>query len=1375
MRALSSLFSLVLLAGAAHAAPPERSVYIVSLEDAPVATYRGTKSLPATAPDATGAKHLKVDAPASRAYLDYLDRRHGEFLDAAKAKLGREVAPRFRYRVAANGMAVELDAEEAKALASMAGVVAVRPDRVQQPQTDAGPPFIGADALWNGNVPGIAATRGEGAVIGVVDSGLNFTHPSFAATGADGYTATNPRGRTFGLCQTTPAHCSGKVIGVYDFTSEGAHDGTDTTGHGSHVASTAAGNVVSATITGHTTTVPLTLSGVAPHASLIVYKACRKDIGCYDSETMAALDQAASDGVDVVNYSIGSLPEDPWTGVRTGRADVASAMLNLRGAGVVPIVSAGNDGPAPGTAGYPANAPWVVAVAAANHNRRFATSLADLAGPAIATTTITGESISGALGTARVVDAADFGFPLCGTGTAAGIDAPGSDNPFPAGTFHGEIVVCRRGVYARVNKGFNVKAAGAGGMVLANTAADAESIVADDHYLPAVHIGFNDAQRLYGLLAQVKQAGGSATASITGTQRSFDARGDVLAGFSSRGPVDPFGGWLKPNITAPGVNIIAASQTGNGLATMSGTSMASPHAAGAAALVRAAHPQWSVAQIESALLTHGIADVLKEDAATPATPADGGAGRVWIPDAVRAQLTFDVSSAEFRAADPLGNGGAGGPSTLNMPYLVDAHCRDACTLTRTVTDNGGGSAWRAELHLPAGAQGAVTPSSFTLGSGARQSFAVSLDVHDSRLAGSWVDGDLTLVNTAGGAPDVKLPVEVYADPGALPSEIRFTATSDGGFRDTSISGLVALSNPRFVGGGLAPVGDDTRVLPQDPTPADLFKTLPRTGAYFTTVPLPRELDANGQPAPATLDVMIYAETSSPTARDVDLYVGIDDNGDGKPQQDEAICFRQGSGAAKSCRIHRAIANAANPPVVWFLEQNVQQGTSADSVRMRYAVATLDSGLAGTDKSYARYGVLRASGPGRTAANAAFDTRLSWSTASFLPGESWMSLFAMSASPNGARFGFVPVFIDVSSSMTRAPKLMSGLDDTLVVRLPAGASHDRVAIDVPPNAGSLTAGMSGTGSADLYVAKSSGEPAPPAIGSSPPVAQAAGSSTNAGSGESVTVSGAALTPGRWYVMPANTGGSIAEVTLRTRLAFASSAASTPDAAYFDPDRSGHGLFLNTGGDQWVAFWYTYLQDGTPAWYLAQAPAPASTDGVWSAPLYRYTWDGATNAGSTVGRLDLVRRGDGALAFDWQLDGTFGSEPFVALTAPGANCAQALGGKVDFSGAWFAPAHSGYGYSVITNADVETEVAYLYDTSGNPRWLYGQNSPFGSGTFALTQYTGFCPTCAYAAIQGTNAGQLVRTFTTPRSGTALVTAGAWQVNDTTAKLTNDIMCR
>src|SRR5436190_4496105 len=369
LAALALCSCVLLTAVAAPASSPARTRYIVTLKDAPLARHRSeVQTLAATSAKsgAEGARaRTKLDAgdAESRAWLEQLDRAHGAFLAQASAKLGRGAEPKQRYRAVANGLALDLTPEEAAALATLPEVAAVAPDRMMKLLTDTGPTYIGATQLWGGNVPGVPGTRGEGVVVGMIDSGLNFAHPSFAATGGDGYTHANPRGKFYGQCVQNPARCNSKLIGIYDYTSEGAQNGTDLDGHGSHTSATAVGNIVQSALPGVSAFLPV--SGVAPHANLIVYKACIKEddgqSSCPLSALISAMDQAVLDGVDRTNYSIGGDVSDPWQGARGGAADQASAMLNVRAAGIVPVVAAGNSGPVLGSVSDPGNAPWVIA------------------------------------------------------------------------------------------------------------------------------------------------------------------------------------------------------------------------------------------------------------------------------------------------------------------------------------------------------------------------------------------------------------------------------------------------------------------------------------------------------------------------------------------------------------------------------------------------------------------------------------------------------------------------------------------------------------------------------------------------------------------------------------------------------------------------------------------------------------------------------------------------------------------------------------------------------------------------------------------------------------------------------------------------------
>lgn len=741
---------------------PLRQTWIVTLVDEPLAARAS-----ADAAKKTRGARADFDSKRSLSYLRLLKDRHHDVLAKGSSKAKRALTPRFDYYYATNGFALELTVEEAEAIKVLPGVRDARPEFHRRLLTDTGPRWIGAHQIWEGGVmPG--PTRGEGVVVGVIDTGLRADHPSFADLSPDGYNHANPRGRYYGRCASGSPGCNDKVIGIYEFTDEAPRDGSDSTGHGTHVASTTLGNPLTVNlVTGSS----IAIGGVAPRASLISYKACRRDAEnpgssgtCPGSALIAAIDQAVADQVDVINYSIGGDPFDPWDGIRNNYAEDARSFLNARAAGIVPIVAAGNDGPGARTVSNPGNAPWVIGVAAASHPRRFVNALADVSSTTGGQSGLRFEGVgfTASLAQSRIVHAKDYGNALCGTGESQGTSPSGGSNPFAPNTFHGEIVICVRGTYARVEKGYNVQQAGAGGMILANAASDGETTVGDEHFLPAVHLGYRAGQELQDLVEQARLAGGQVRGRISGAQREVDdARGDVLASFSSRGPAAPFGGWLKPNIVAPGVDILAAENNASGVAFMSGTSMASPHMAGAAALLVALRPDWSVAQIESALLTTAANSVKNEVGGAMLDAHQAGAGRVVIPDAARAGLYLNVSRQDFLAADPLPDRSA--PTRLNMPYLVNHRCFEQCDLSRTVTANTAGS-WRVDLQLASPATGTVEPQSFELAAGQSRLLAVHVNVGAGRLAGSWVFGQLRLISTAGGV-EQRLPVAIFADAG----------------------------------------------------------------------------------------------------------------------------------------------------------------------------------------------------------------------------------------------------------------------------------------------------------------------------------------------------------------------------------------------------------------------------------------------------------------------------------------------------------------------------------------------------------------------------------------------------------------------------------
>ncbi len=717
------------------------AVYIVQLEGAAVAAYRGdVAGLAATSPRVTGARQLDAESAASQAYADYLRQRHDAFVQTVEQRLGRPVRVVGEFNFVLNAVGLELSAAEAAEVATLPGVEFVQGNERRELHTDHGPGWIGAPALW-GAAASCAAGGfcGEGVIVGIIDTGINHDHPSFADVGGDGYNHTNPfgSGNYKGFCASNPAFCNDKLVGAWDFIFTTTPEDED--GHGSHTASTAAGNFVPGVILqAPTTSFGLDISGVAPHANIIAYNAC-----CLLFDLVAAIDQAVQDGVDVINYSIGGDPANPWTD------SDAQAFLDAREAWVFVATSAGNSGPGAATLGSPGDAPWLLTVGASTHNRAFLNSLVDLntnQGTALAS--MEGRSITAGYGPAAIVYAGASGNALCEAGR------------WPANQFSGQIVVCDRGVNGRVEKGANVKAAGGGGMVLANDAANGYGLSADAHEVPAVHISYADGLVLKNWLANGNS--GHVGRIVGSTVEVGDGYGDLVASFSSRGPNPSTPRALKPDITGPGVDVVAAVASGTGktppeIDSYSGTSMSSPHLAGAAALLVDAHPAWTPAQIQSALMaTARTESQFKDDGITPADPFDLGAGRVDLATATAAGFLLDETRAKYDAANP---GSGGDPSTLNQASLARETCNNTCTWTRTLTSTRAGS-WTVSAVAPAGVAVTASPGAFSF-TAAGQSQTVQFTANVYGLSPNvWRFARVVFTEGSAAAPEAHFPVAV---------------------------------------------------------------------------------------------------------------------------------------------------------------------------------------------------------------------------------------------------------------------------------------------------------------------------------------------------------------------------------------------------------------------------------------------------------------------------------------------------------------------------------------------------------------------------------------------------------------------------------------
>ncbi|WP_420642126.1 S8 family serine peptidase [Candidatus Leptofilum sp.] len=617
-----------------------------------------------------------------------------ETIDAGALKdaLGAYGEVTYEYSRIFNGVALSRVAgANIDAIASMSGVVGIYLDEEVELTTDAGPQWIGAPAMWS--ELGGQENAGEGVIVGILDSGVWPENPSFADPDPNGNPYPAPPG-TYGcdlgsvMVDGTDLgldfECNNKLIGAYRFmetfeANRTMMDGEflsarDNDGHGSHTASTAAGNSnVSADLLGGSLGI---LSGVAPRAQIIAYKVCGSVPGtasCFGSDTVAAVEQAIIDGVDVLNFSVGG-GSDPYNDI------VSLAFLSAYDNGIFVAKSAGNSGPGADTVA--GRSPWVTTVGASTHDRGFVANI-ELTADGGAALTLDGVSITAGFGPAPVVLADDFD----------GLDETDAENgmcntPFPAGTFNGEIVVCKRGVIARVTKSANVAAGGAGGFVLYNPAL--QTLNNDSHWVPAIHIQDTEGVELLDFMANNTNVMGTLSGGIKTT-----VQGDVMAAFSSRGGSGQTLGVSKPDVTGPGVNILAAITPYEAeplgqpslFGFKSGTSMSSPHTAGSAALLKALHPDWTPGQIKSALMTTATVDgVTKEDGVTPVDHFDVGSGRIDLNYAGNPGLTISDSAANYVAhEDDLWNS--------NYPSLYIPSMPGEMTVYRTLQSELDYDAW----------------------------------------------------------------------------------------------------------------------------------------------------------------------------------------------------------------------------------------------------------------------------------------------------------------------------------------------------------------------------------------------------------------------------------------------------------------------------------------------------------------------------------------------------------------------------------------------------------------------------------------------------------------------------------------------------------
>ena len=819
------LLVLAISAAAIGATPAAKSSsgdvksYVVIMEGMPLVAYEGgVDNIQATKPGK--GNQLDVNSKNAKKYDAHL---RAEQNKALKSVGGSQEDKLHSYTVAMNGFAAVLTAEQAEEMARQEGVVKVMDDVMRQPDTDSSPTFLGlteAGGAW------LTGYDGEGVVVGIIDSGIWPEHPSFADDGTlpDAPVLDDSRpncefGNSDHNENDVAFECNNKLIGArqmldtYRFfigaTPDEYDSARDDNGHGTHTASTAAGNAgVEASMFG----IPRgTVSGIAPRAHVVAYKGLG-DLGGFTSDLAAAIDQAVADGVDVINYSIGGGAAGP------GADEIA--FLFADNAGVHVATSAGNSGSGAATLGNPGTMPWMTTVGASTQSRFFQATLVLGDG-----SEYVGASITPGVGEAPLVDAEFAGGDLC---------VPGSLDP---GMVSGKIVLCRRGAIARAAKSQAVAMAGGVGTILYENSDD-NSLFSDTHWTPAVHIDNTPGLAVKAYIASAASPTGEIIAEQVGEWPSAPS----MTYFSSRGPNPISADLIKPDITAPGIQILAGNSPtpiggypGELFQAIAGTSMSSPHIAGLFALIDQANPDWSPAMAKSALMTTAHQDVVDNDRVSQADPFDMGSGHanpgaaVQKGSAFQPGLAYDAGLFEYAAytcGEDFGVFTAGScdflesigvPSeayNLNVPSIGIADVPGSQTVVRTVTSVAQENGWRdysVSVDAPDGYEVSVSPSSFSLKSGDSATYEVTI-TNVSAPAGEWRFGSLTW-NDATGHYDVRSPIAVKGALFAAPAAVSGSGTAGSASFDVSFGYTGSYSAAPHGLSADAPVSD---VIGQDP-------------------------------------------------------------------------------------------------------------------------------------------------------------------------------------------------------------------------------------------------------------------------------------------------------------------------------------------------------------------------------------------------------------------------------------------------------------------------------------------------------------------------------------------------------------------------------
>ena len=847
------------LAGGSDA--EQTRVYIVQLRSPSAAERQASLALPGT--------KFQKDSAAAKAWVADIEDEQQRVL----AKAGPGTRQIYSYRYGLNGFAARMSASQAQKLQHLPEVQNVWEDEVRPMATRHSLSFLGLFDDEDG-LRSVEALDGDGVIIGVIDSGITPEHPALQDTReADrpntcrsGWGETTILGRWLcrryrklpdvqafeppedwnGECVTgerfETTDCNNKLIGARWYI-DGAqetgpiHEGEirsprDADGHGTHTATTAAGNRASASLFG---TLIGDLEGVAPKARVAVYKACWLRPGatrasCNSSDLANAIDAAVADGVDIISYSVGS------SLARTTAPDDL-ALLAATKAGVLAIVAAGNEGPNLGTIGSPAGGPWVLTAAASTRDGESNVEAMEITAPAglagkyavkEAFFTPLLQDVDPIEASLVLVDDDDTSLDTGGTGSVA----DGCQPLINSDEIDGNIAFLQRTGCRFDEMVKNAADAGAVAALVYNIAGDpivmhGESGLSD---IPALMLGQADANLI---LAEFDDGVDVSVVLDKGFLLTSSDAGNEMASFSARGPA-PIPDILKPDLTAPGVNILAGfspdsafSTPGENFAYLSGTSMSTPHIAGVAALLREAHPEWPPSAIKSALMTTARQDITPSNGLGNANPLDFGAGHIVPNSALNPGLVYEVNNDEFDAylADMSEQA-----RNLNLPSIALSKLANSQTVTRRVTNvSDEAGAYTVEISPPPGMGVTIVPNSISLAPGQSTTFDVTVD-YESGPLDLWRYGSFTWRSDA---HDVFSPIAVKPTSILAPAEI--TTFGGSGNLDFEVEfGYSGTYSPQVHGLNLPLILDG--FVDNDPTKTFTFRANAGVTQHVISVP-----------------------------------------------------------------------------------------------------------------------------------------------------------------------------------------------------------------------------------------------------------------------------------------------------------------------------------------------------------------------------------------------------------------------------------------------------------------------------------------------------------------------------------------------------------